>query len=41
LGFAALDLVALQLPGKYEITVFVWKGGHYGETTVPITVRRR
>ena len=37
---AAIDLVALQIPGDYELSVYAWLGHHYGVASTPVTIRR-
>jgi hypothetical protein len=38
--FAAIDLIALQIPGEYELVVHAWAGHHHGVATAPVTIRR-
>jgi len=38
--FASVDLVALQIPGEYELAVHAWTGHHHATATMPITIKR-
>jgi hypothetical protein len=40
-GFEKLGFVALQIPGRYEITLYALKNGERGVARANVTVRRR
>jgi hypothetical protein len=40
LRFAAIDLVALQIPGEYDLVVHAWDGHHHDTVSAPLTIRR-
>jgi hypothetical protein len=41
LGFAYLQVAALELPGFYKLQLFAQKGAHRGKVTRTFKVRRR
>lgn len=40
LRFAAIDLIALEIPGEYELVVHAWAGHHHAAASAPLTIRR-
>jgi hypothetical protein len=40
LRFAAIDLIALEIPGEYELVVHAWAGHHHAAARAPLTIRR-